>query len=68
MNSIMLEMVGRQRYQEMLRAAEEDRRVPAAPAWEPVGDLLIRFGRGLERAGARLSGAPAGGQAVGASR
>lgn len=64
MNSILLEMVGRQRHQEMVRMAEEERRFPAPPAWEPVGGLLIRFGRGLERAGERLAGA----YAVGANR
>ncbi|HEV8339703.1 MAG TPA: hypothetical protein VGR25_08610 [bacterium] len=68
MNSILLEMVGRQRHQEMVRAAEEDRRFPAPPAWEPVGSLLIRFGRRLERAGERLAGAAVGGQAVGGAR
>jgi hypothetical protein len=68
MNSFLLEMVGRQRYEEMMRAAEEQRRVPGPPAWEPVGGLLIRFGRSLQRAGERLTGGALDGHAVGGAR
>lgn len=68
MNAFMYEMLGRQRYEEMVRAAEETRRVPSAPSWRPVGDLLIRFGRGLERAGERLTASSPERQVVGGVR
>lgn len=69
MNAILIEMLGRQRYREMVTAAEEARRISAGPARGGVGALLIRLGRGLERAGERLSG-PAAAQrrAVGGLR
>lgn len=68
MNAFLYEMVGRQRYEEMMHSAEQARQVPSAPAWGSVGDLLIRFGRGLERAGERLTAGSAGHQVVGGAR
>ena len=54
MNHFLYEMLGRQRYEEMLREAAEEARRPAIPRWRPVGRVLIQVGRRLERVGEHL--------------
>lgn len=54
MNHFLYEMLGRQRFEEMLREAAEEARFPALPRWRPVGRALIQVGRRLERMGEHL--------------
>ncbi len=50
------EMVARQRYEEMLREADEERRLRPAPVGTLVGQVLVDLGRGIERIGRRFGG------------
>ena len=55
MNDFLYEMLGRQRFEEMLREAAKRGGQPTMTSWHPVGRVLIQVGRRLERMGEHLT-------------